>query len=178
MLLALCMAVCAAPWLFAQGSSATLARSLATALQARQLDAFAAPIPGTQDEFAAALFYPGVLLLVVSARYPAPAALQAELTGGKYRDAYAALQGLAVPETKLFVQDMGADGLRVDDKQTPDVVYQEVVHQTVLSGDVKDAKYRQRLADLDPAYSRSLRALLDALQAAPATSSSAVAAVR
>ena len=173
LVLALCMAVCAGRYVWAQETSATLARSLATALQAHHLDAFAAPIPGTQDEFAAALFYPGVQLLVVSARYPVPAAIQAELAAGKYRDVYQALQSSAIRESKLFVQDMGADGLRTGATQTPDVVYQQVVHQTVFNGDVQSATYRQQLSQIDPAYSRTRRALVDSITALPASSPAA-----
>jgi hypothetical protein len=116
------------------------------------------------------MYYPGVQMLVVSARCPAPAAVQAQIAAGQYRDAYRSLNSDGIPASKLFVQDMDADGLRTDAKQTPDVVYQQVVHQTVLNGDVRDSKYRQNLSQVDPAYSRDLRALLDALNALPASS--------
>jgi methylmalonyl-CoA mutase cobalamin-binding subunit len=176
LVLTLCLTVCAARYVSAQDSSATLARALTTALQAHHIDVFATPIAGTQDEFAAALFYPGVQLLVVSARYPAPAALQPQIAAGNYRDVYQALHSNPIPESKLFVQDMGADGLRTDEKQTPDIVYQKVVNTTVLNGNVRDAAYRQHLSQIDPEYSRVLRALVDALSAVPV--SSAVVAVR
>ena len=68
-LLALCLAVPAS----AQDSkSAALAKQLAAALDAAKLDSIAANDPVAADAFAAALYYPGMQLLVVSASIPFP----------------------------------------------------------------------------------------------------------
>jgi hypothetical protein len=167
MTVALVLAMSAATPVLAQPTSAALARELTSTLAARHLDAFAARDPQAPDGFAAALVYPDVQLLVVSARYPAPAVLQQQLDAGQFRDVYVALQTNPIAANKLFVQDMQADGLRADNDQTADIVYEEVVNQTVLSGDVKSSEYRRTLSSKDPAYSRVLRVLLDALKTAP-----------
>jgi methylmalonyl-CoA mutase cobalamin-binding subunit len=150
---------------------------LTTALTTRHLDAFAAPDPATPDGFVAALLYPGVQMLVVSGRYPAPATLNQQIAAGHYKDVYSALQGNAVPDSKLFVQDMGLDGLRSSRDQIADIVYDKVVNQTVLSGDVGDSHYRQALGKFDPAYSHALKVLLDAVNARPTAPAGSVAAV-
>lgn len=157
----------------AQPSSAALARELAATLTARHSDAFAAPDPEAADGFVAALLYPDVQLLVVAARYPAPAALRQQLEAQRYRDVYVALQSNPIPEGKLFVQDMQADGLRASDRQTADIVYEQVVNQTILNGDPKSAEYRKTLASKDQSYARVLRVLIDAAKAAPQAGSAA-----
>jgi hypothetical protein len=167
MTVALALATSAATPVMAQPASAALARELTSTLAARHLDAFAVRDPQVPDGFVAALAYPDVQLLVVSARYPAPAALQQQLDAGQFRDVYVALQSNPIADSKLFVQDMQADGLRADNDQTADIVYEKVVNQTVLQGDVKSREYRRTLSSKDDAYSRALQVLLDALKAAP-----------
>jgi hypothetical protein len=143
--------------------SGALARAVADALTARHLDAFAAPDPGAPGRFVAALVYPGVQLLVVSARYATPAALQPLIDAGRYRDVYMTLQTGSVPESRLFVHDMQADGLRADAKQTPDIVYERLTDETIFGGDPREKSYRQTLEAKDALYSRALRVLADAL---------------
>ena len=175
-ILAVVFAASAATPVLAQPSSAALAKELTAALTTRHLDAFAARDTEAADAFVAALVYPEVQLLVVSARYPVPAHLAQMLAAANYKDAYSALYGSGVPASKLFVQDMGADGLRSEERQTVDIVYRKDAHQTILSGDVDDADYRKNLAAADAEYSRVLRALLAGVAAAPVAT--ATAAVR
>jgi hypothetical protein len=147
-----------------QPASAKLAQELTATLVARHLDAFAARDPAAADRFVAAMVYPKVQLLVVAGRYSAPAALDASFAAANYRDIYAALQS-AAPDSRVFVQDMGADGLRFEDKQRGDVVYEKVDTQTVFSGNVDDGDYKRKLAKADAAYSQMLQILVDALGA-------------
>ena len=56
-----------------ESKSAPLAKQLAAALDAAKLDSVAARDPSREDTFFAALYYPGVQLLAVSAKYSAPA---------------------------------------------------------------------------------------------------------
>ena len=55
--------------------SAALAKQLAAALDAAKLDCIAAKDPSAPDVFIGALYFPGVQLLVVSAKYTVPALL-------------------------------------------------------------------------------------------------------
>src|SRR5476649_1377985 len=55
-----------------ESKSAPLAKQLAAALDAAKMDSIAAPDPRAPDVFVAALYFPGMQLLVVSAKYTAP----------------------------------------------------------------------------------------------------------
>lgn len=92
-------------------TSATLAGELVKILDARKLDSFAARA-GAADQFVGALYLPGVQLLVVTARYAAPQQMDAQLALQNYRGIYLDLNSASIPESKIFVSDLGADGLR------------------------------------------------------------------
>ena len=87
-----------------------MAKQLTDLMQAQKLDAIATRTG--EDHFAAILFIPGVQMLVVSARYTAPALLNEKILGRQYRDVYLDLASASVPDSKLFIEDMQADGLR------------------------------------------------------------------
>ncbi|MBW8861078.1 MAG: hypothetical protein JF601_01705 [Acidobacteria bacterium] len=87
-----------------------LAKQLAAALAAGKLDSIAAR-DGDADVFVAALYFPGQLL-VISGKYSVPQLLAERLGKKEYRDVYMDLMGTAAADTKVFIQDPGADGLR------------------------------------------------------------------
>src|SRR4051812_3584805 len=75
--------------LFAQESkSAPLAKQLAAALDAGKLDSIAAKDPAAPDVFVAALYFPGMQLLVVSGKYAVPQLLESRVGRKEYRDVY------------------------------------------------------------------------------------------
>ncbi len=88
------------------------ARELAQLLAAKKLDAIAARDPGAPDGFVAALHFPGQLM-VISAKYAAPALLNERLARREYRDVYIELNAASAVESRVFVTDIGADGLKV-----------------------------------------------------------------
>jgi hypothetical protein len=149
----------------AQSRSAPLAKELSGVLLEKKLDAIAAVDPADDQRFVAALFFPNVQLLVVSARYPAPALLAEQLTQKVYGEVYGALHGASVRETKLFIQDMGADGIHPDPGQSVDVVYERDVTQILFDGhpekrDTSKAAYAEHFQRLDDSYSRMLKLLI------------------
>lgn len=170
--LALALAAAAATPAFAQIKSPALAKELAASLSARQLDAYAVQDPVAENAFVAALSYPGVQLLVIAARHSEAAYLLRLIGDHNYRGIYTALQGTTINEGRLFVQDMGADGLRAVETQQGDIVYRGT-EQTVLSGDVKNRRYREKLAALDDAYAGALQLLLDSVAKSPAPTAAA-----
>src|SRR5262245_52374300 len=102
-----------APIASAQDSKSTaLAKQLIAALDAAKLDSIAAKDPAGPDTYVAALYFAGSPLLVVSAKYTAPLLLDARLGKKEFRDAYIDLSSASVPETKIFIQDAGGDGMR------------------------------------------------------------------
>src|SRR3954471_16258785 len=98
---ALCLPVSAS----AQQSSKSsgIAKELVTILDAKKLDSIAAKVPDGEDHFAAALYFPGVQLLVVSGHYSAPQLMEPRLAKKDYKDTYMELTGTVSPDSKVFV---------------------------------------------------------------------------
>jgi len=158
----LASAMTAAP---SESQSAALARRLATALHDQQLEAIAAADPKAADRFIAALIFPGVQLLVVAGQYAAPDSLRNQIAAHQYKDVYLALTGGSAPESRVFFQDLKADGLHASADDGVDVMYEHVDKQTVFDGKPD----RARFAAADAEYSRLLSLLLQ--QASTATPS-------
>lgn len=94
-----------------ESKSAALAKELTDLLQQRKLDSIAARHPTAPDQFVAALYFPGQLLLV-SARSVAPAVVNEKLARREFRDVYIDLNSASIPESRVMISDGGADGLR------------------------------------------------------------------
>jgi hypothetical protein len=103
--------------------SGALAKELTQMLKEQSLDSIAAKDPAAPDRFVAALFLPGQLL-VVAASYSAPVLLDERLGKREYREVYIDLQSASKPDSRVFVDDLGADGLaaRPDENQPFDSV--------------------------------------------------------
>ena len=143
--------------------SAAPAKALATALDAAKLDAVAAPDPANPGMFVAAMYIPGAQLLVVSAKYSAPTLITDKITKKEYRDAYMDLQAASVAGTRVFIQDMLADGL-VAKPDGPGDVFEEGSKSITFDGSWKKAKmteddYMKAFADADEKYAKILTLL-------------------
>jgi hypothetical protein len=154
------------------GGSAAMATELTSLLTDRHLDSIAAQDPEAANRFIAALLIPDAQLLVVSAEYPAPAELQAQLTQKNYRDVYAALHQPASLQTRLFFIDAGCDGLK-SGADNVDVLY-EKGKQTMFDGRWKpqglsEAAYNKKVGESDDQYAKMLTVLVSALKAPPAS---------
>ena len=101
----------AAPLQAQESKSVALAKELTSLLQARKLDSVAARHPAAADQFVAALFFPGQLI-VVSARTTSPAVVNEKLVRREFRDVYIDLNSASIPESRIMITDGGADGLR------------------------------------------------------------------
>lgn len=149
-----------------ESKSAGLAKQLSAALDAAKLDSIAAADPMAPDVFNAALYFAGAQLLVVSAKYSAPLYLLERLGKKEYRDVYLDLNGAAVANTKTFIQDGAADGLKAKNagNQAADVI--EVAGKPmVFDGDLKKQKmseqdYQKAFTDADEKYAQILTVLL------------------
>ena len=104
-----CMSI--APVAAQESKSAALVKELTNLLQQRKLDSVAARHPEAADQFVAALYFPGQLLLV-SAKTTAPAVLNEKLIRREFRDVYIDLNSASIPESRVMISDGGADGLR------------------------------------------------------------------
>ena len=156
---------------FAQDAkSPALAKQLAAALDSAKLDSLAAPDPAAPDTFVAALYFPNMQLLVVSAKYTAPQLLMDKVGKKDYRDVYIDLNSASVPDSKIFVEDLGADGLKAKrDENQPFDTFEQAGKRTVFNSDWKAQKlseqdYMKAFSGADEQYSRILMALLAQLK--------------
>ena len=148
-----------------ESKSAALVKQLTAALDAGKLDAVAAKDPSAPDAFCAALYFPNSELLVVAARYSAPQLLADRVAKKEYRDAYIDLTSASMPETKVFVQDTAADGLKAQGFDS----YEEKGKTMTFDGDWKKQKiseqdYQKAFAAADARYVEILTALLAQLK--------------
>lgn len=156
------------------GRSAAVARQLASLMADRQLDALAAKDPASPERFVAALLFPGVQLLVVSAHYSSAAELEGQLAQSRYRDVYSALQQPVTMPSRVFFLDLGCDGLR-SGQDGVDVMYERGTTQTLFDGNwrkqgLSERAYTQKLVESDERYARLLTVLIDSVKTPPAGS--------
>ena len=151
-----------------ESKSAPLAKQLAAALDAAKLDSIAAKDPDAADVFHAALYFPGLQLLVVSGKYSAPQLLTTRLTNKEYRDIYLDLNGAAT--AKLFIEDPGTDGLKAKRENNQAFDQAEMSgKRTMFDGDWKAQKiseqdYTKAFSTVDERYAQILNALIAQLK--------------
>jgi hypothetical protein len=158
--------------------SSNAAAQLVQLMQEQKLDAYAAEDPQVPGRFVAAMLVPDVQLLVVAAETTAPHYLRAQLAQRNYREVYVTLHSSAVPQTKLFFQDMGCNGLN-DQNGGIDIMYERASTQTVFDGDWKSQKlsksaYEEKLQTAERKYAEALSALTRAVHGSSDTSGAGV----
>lgn len=150
--------------------SPELAKQLAQLLDQKKLDSLAAKDPQDPGTFHAALYFPGTQLLVVSAKYTAPALLTDLLAKKDYRAVYVELSSASVPGSKVFVMDIYADGLMMKPSgdQPPDSVERAGTQSTFDGGwkkaKIAEADYMKSYSDADAAYAHVLQLLINQLK--------------
>jgi hypothetical protein len=152
------------------GKSPAPARELAALMDSSKLDSVAARDPSAPDVFVAALYFPGRQLLVVSAKYQVPLYLTEQLDQKSYKAVYIDLQSGSIPESRVFVDDLGADGLhaRPSDNQPFDS-YESGAKRTTFDGDwrkrsITEQDYMQAFDAADQIYARMLNLLIAQLK--------------
>ena len=152
-----------------QSKSEKLATELCQMLDSRKLDSVAArsAAPG---EYVGALYFPGSQLLVVHAKYSSPDRMTLLLGARQYRDAYIDLNSASDPQSKVFVSDLGANGLRFDRSGNQPWDTADVAGKSyAFDGDWGKAKiskdeYTKVYQSTDDSYSKMLEALLAELK--------------
>jgi hypothetical protein len=166
---ALALAFCV-PAFGQESKSAPLAKQLAAALQAAKIDSVAAKDPANRDVYVGALYIPGLQLIAVSAQYSAPQYLDANLAKANYRDVYIDLNSAGMPASRVFIEDLGADGLKArrnGDSLTD--TYEEAGKRLAFDGEwgkqkLSEQDYMKAFAAADERYSQMLMALLEQLK--------------
>ena len=160
----------AAPAFAQEPKSAPLAAELAKLLDQMKADSIAARHPGAPDQYVGALYFPGSQLLVVTARYQVPELLNTKLATKAYRDVYIDLNSASVPNTKVFVSDLGCDGLRAKREENHPYDTIEMGGKNLnFDGDWKRVKlseeeYMKSYQQAEEEYTKMLQALLSELK--------------
>jgi hypothetical protein len=160
----------AAPASAQDPKSAALAAEVAKMLDSMKADSIAALHPGAPDQFVGALYFPGSQLLVVTARYQVPELLKTKLAGKAYRDVYIDLNSASVANTKVFVSDLGCNGLK--SRRNNDEPYDTIEMSGKnwnFDGDWKKVKlseedYMKGYQQAEEEYVKMLQALLSELK--------------
>jgi hypothetical protein len=156
-----------AAWALAQESkSAPLAKQLMSALDAAKIDSVAAKDPSGTDVYIGALYIKGFQLLAISAAYSAPALLDARISKKEYRDVYIDLNAAGTAGSKVFVEDLGADGLKAKREENQGFDSIEMGgKRTMFDSDwrrqqLSEQDYMKTFAAADERYTQMLTALL------------------
>lgn len=153
-----------------ESKSAALAKQLAAALEAGKLDSIAAKDPANSGFYVGALYIPGLQLIAVEAQYSAPQYLDENLAKGNYRDVYIDLNSAGVPASRVFVEDLGADGLKARrEGDSPFDSYEAAGKRTAFDGEwgrqkLSEQEYMKIFAAADERYAQMLAALLAQLK--------------
>ena len=150
--------------------SAAPAATVKAQLDKLKLDAIAARDPDDAGRFVAALYIPGIQLLVVSAPYAVPAAIDKKIAAGQYMDVYMDLQAVGDRTRHFFVEDVLADGLRpqADPDLACDTTTSNGGTPVVFNGkwvaqQLSQQDYDSRFKRDDERYARMLKVLSEAL---------------
>ena len=169
LVLAAAMASAASPVLAQDSKSAGAAQELARVLGEKKMDAVSARDPDNPDQFIAALAFPGQLI-VISAKYPAPPLLNEKIAQNNHRDTYIELNSASVPESRVVITDLGADGLKAKKAKKDDLA----VDSRDLGGKslrfdgnwredkMSEADYMKAFTEADEHYARALSVLVAA----------------
>jgi hypothetical protein len=146
--------------------SAAVATELTQLLDQMKLDAVAAR-HGT-DQFVAALYFQGSQLLVVGGKYSAPDRITYLIGQKQYRDVYADLSSASEQSTKVFVMDLGANGLKFKrENNEPFDTVDSSGASIAFNGErgkLSEDDYRKAFATSDAQYTAMLQALLAAIK--------------
>ena len=153
------------PVLAQDSKSSAMVKELTDLLQQRKLDSIASRHPAVEDQFVAALYFPGQLLVVI-ARSVAPPVVNEKLYRGEFRDVYIDLNSASIPESRVMISDGGADGLRPRrEANLPFDTYDAGGKSIRFDGNWREDRmsekdYMARYSSAEEAYIAALTALL------------------
>ncbi len=146
--------------------SAAPAASVKALFERLKLDAIATRDPEVPGQYVAALYIQDSQLLVVSAPYAVPAAMDRMIGEGRFMDAYLSLQAVANHKGHFFVVDMMADGLKkvCEPDQPFDSVTIEGLNPISFDGKwdaqkLTEKKYTEEFSKSDARYAQMLKVL-------------------
>ena len=150
-----------------EAKSAALAKELTSLLDAAKLTAIAAKDSSDPEAFVAAMYFSGSQLLIVSAKYTPAVLLTQKLDKKDFQEAYIDLNSASIASTRVFIEDLGADGLKAEHEEgTAFDSIDRGGKRTIFDANwrkdqkISDEQYAKLFADADALYSRLLQALI------------------
>ena len=126
----------------------------------------AAEDPTDKTRFVAAMLLPDLQLLVVAAAYEAPVLLRERVLTRKYREAYQDLQSASIPDGKVVIEDLLADGLVIKPAKGQAADQATIDDKTVAfdgqwrKARLKEEEYTAAFSDAEKRYTRLLGLLI------------------
>jgi hypothetical protein len=149
--------------------SAALATELARLMDEAKLDSLAAKLDEA-GQYVGAMYFSGTQLLVVSAKYPSAPRMTYLLSEKNYKEMYLDLSSATDPKTRVFIMDLGANGLRFkrETNQPYDTVDRDG-RSVAFDGEwgrakISEEEYRKTFSTTDEQYSQMLQSLIAQLK--------------
>jgi len=151
--------------------SGEVAKQLTQLLDSKKLDTIAVADSQNPGTYIAAMYFPGTQLLVVSAKYSAPAMLTELLARKDFRGVYVELSSASVQSSKVFIMDAYANGLlpKPSGDQPADSIDRGGTISTFDGGwkkaKIAEADYLKSFGDAEASYTHLLQLLVTHLKA-------------
>lgn len=149
-------------------TSAGATAELVKLLTERKLDSAAGRLG--KDEFVGAMYFPGSQIVVLSAKTSVPDRMTYLLLQKSYKDLYVELNGAVDRQSRVFVSDLGANGLkfRREKNEAPDTV-EAAGGVMTLDGEwrkakISEAEYTKQYQAHDQRYRLMVEAMITALK--------------
>lgn len=154
-------------------ASSDVAAELVRLMNERKVTAISAPDPGDSGRFVSAMLA-GSQLLVIRARYSAPALLRERILKNEHQQVYGDLHSAGDLQGRVFIIDSGANGLKLA-RDSSDVSWRDGATQTIFNLDwkaqkLKEADYRRTFEADEKSYAEMVGTLITAMKAASTTS--------
>ena len=154
---------------FAQDSkSAALAAELCKLLDEKKLDSIAAK--ENDNQYVGALYFAGSQLLVVRGKFPTFARMAHLLENKEFKEAYMDLSGASDQQSRAFIMDLGANGLRSKREANQPFDTADVRGKSFrFDGEwrkakITEAEYLKTFTETDQEYAEMLQSLISALK--------------
>jgi hypothetical protein len=150
-----------------ENRTVALAKELVSMLEAAKTDCAAARMIGSSDEFVAVMYFPGAQLLGISSKYSVPPLLNERIILRKFKDVYLDLNAATDPASRLLIEDLQANGLKIKSPQNepPDYFTKGTSPRFQFDGQWKKRKlsedeYMKAFAEAEAIYAKMLESVI------------------
>lgn len=151
-----------------ESKSAALAAELCKLLDENKLDSIAAK--ESDDQYVGALYFAGSQLLVVRGRFATRARMAHLLETRDFKEAYMDLSGASDQQSRAFIMDLGANGLRYKREKNQPFDAADVGGKSYrfdgewIKAKITEAEYKKTFTATDEEYAHMLQSLIAALK--------------